>query len=74
MSQFNKLLAVAAIAASLTTREVARANAAHAREQLFHAGWTFSNPRLVLLPGRVLQNGGFQLEGCNWPIPARFGG
>ncbi len=67
-------LGVAAVAASLSTREIARVNAAIAREQLFASGWSFTEPRLVLLPGRILANGGFQLAACNWPIPPRVGG
>ena len=66
-------LGVVAVAASLSTREIARVNAAVAREELFARGWSFTEPRLVLLPGRMLANGGFQLAGCNWPSRHGFG-
>lgn len=66
-------LARAAVAASFTKQELARTNAALARKELFGT-WRFREPRLVLLPGRVLTNGNFQLAAANWPIPARLGG
>jgi Zn-finger nucleic acid-binding protein/DNA-directed RNA polymerase subunit RPC12/RpoP len=64
----------AAVAASLTTADVARVNAAIAREELFGAGWDFSAPRLVLVPGSVRARDAFQLLGCHWPIPPRPAG